>query len=376
MNNSPSVLFVDDEPDGPPRSMSHELSDRGVSSLVLTPGEVTLDHIDDADLVLVDYQIENWSARDQAPELGLRPPDGLALAAIFRQSIQYRKDARPTGFALMTAQMSLLASPWPRSTNREHLLANMNSLEWVFEKTDELVVEKVVSLAKTIADIPDQWSDSGLDSLMALMRVAEDHPQREQILDDVLRCSPPIHDLRHWSHGIALVRWMLQRVLPYPCFLLDPHRLCARLGVDLERFSKHLDEDTDFRRKFASCEYKGMLHGFKHPLWWKAMVESLLWEETNKKSYDALALNQFVKSVIGQDPPQSKWKEDPIVCYDADYLPQDTFVSFDRAVRLRPDNWPSYAEPCWALIDQVNDKPELRAIVDPEDIERLDTSDH
>lgn len=362
------VLFVDDEPDSSVKLLSMEVARDGINVSVLHPRDVKIEDLNLADLVLVDYQIDSWPERDEQASLALKPGDGLALASIFRQAILVEQSARPTSFALLTAKMGALAHPWPREANREHLLASMNGLEWVFEKQDDQVADKIISLARTVANIPSEWGENETENLLNLLRVGKDAGVRERILSEILAHDPPIHDLRDWTHGISLVRWMLQRVLPYPCFLMDDIRVCARLGLDYEAFSEELNiAGSKIQEMLLPAQYQGMLRGFRRPRWWKAHVEKILWEGTNGNSFDQESIQRFVIDTVGKELPKAKCNGEPIVCYDEDLLPKRQFSSLNEVVRLRPDYWPSAAEPCWAEIVDVKDNPELSSTVDPAD---------
>jgi len=41
----------------------------------------------------------------------------------------------------------------------------------------------------------------------------------------------------------------------------------------------------------------------------------------------------------------------------------------EESVRIRPDDWPSYADQAWTTIEMAKNEPKLRAIVIREDVE-------
>jgi len=59
--------------------------------------------------------------------------------------------------------------------------------------------------------------------------------------------------------------------------------------------------------------------------------------------------------------------EQPLVCRDGDYKYVAETVAFEEAVRVQPDDWPPYADAAWMRIEDVADRPELRALVVQDD---------
>jgi hypothetical protein len=49
----------------------------------------------------------------------------------------------------------------------------------------------------------------------------------------------------------------------------------------------------------------------------------------------------------------------------------DKFAAMEDAVRIRPDDWPPYADQPWTRIELALDEPRLRALVVAEDREKL-----
>ena len=55
---------------------------------------------------------------------------------------------------------------------------------------------------------------------------------------------------------------------------------------------------------------------------------------------------------------------------DQDFQPHGV-ASPEDAVRVRPDYWPSFADPAWMRIDTVRGEAELSAMVEPVDQYRV-----
>ena len=94
MSPSPRILVIDDEPED--QRATFRLAPDGEAVFgVFHPEEVDHQLLQNADLVLVDYIIDTWQARSAASQIGLRPVNGIALAAVLRE--QANLVERPTG---------------------------------------------------------------------------------------------------------------------------------------------------------------------------------------------------------------------------------------------------------------------------------------
>lgn len=358
------------------RTLAQNLALAGVKELVRHPSEVEMTDLDQSDLVLIDFELDYWQSRDSSDlELSLRPPDGVALKSTLRRHAANSDGDSPCAFAILTGKMLSLCHPLP-AENREHILSSIYGLEWVFSKTEQNLANRIKELARTIRSLPTSWSGNGIEELNSLLGISRSRDSwKNQMTEDALRCLPPVHELTEWSHGLAFVRWMLQRILPYPTFLLEPIHLAARLGVDPDQLIEHLsDPKSSLRTAFKSCEYKGVLQSFSGPRWWRVTVEALLWEKTKGQSFDRHAVRQFLseasKSEIGQSDPAV----DPIVCYDRNFRPIRELSTIGDAVRLRPDDWPVFADDAWAKIDHAREDETLRAVVIQDDTHKLAAS--
>ena len=80
-NGKSSILVIDDEPDELRDLMELGLDDN-LNSIVVHPRDVEMSHLEDADLVLVDYRLAEWPERD-VQAVSLKPATGLALAVVF-----------------------------------------------------------------------------------------------------------------------------------------------------------------------------------------------------------------------------------------------------------------------------------------------------
>lgn len=372
----PTVLILDDQEES--ALALHLNSTYRVVAKVLHPNDVDLDDLRETDLMLVDFQLDHWPERDGLSQLALSPPDGLALACVLRRHSQGQERDSPTAIAILTGKIEKLANPLPYE-HREHILADMNNLEWVFQKTPSQepapLVTQIVELASAVASLPQRWVSEEarpMSELMRLLGVASDVPDRETLWNEVEACLPPIHELSEWSHGLAVLRWLLHRILPYPCFLWDTYHLAARLTLDHKAFLRALNENAILSDLLGTCRYEGVLESFLGPKWWRSRVESLLWDITDGQSADPSVVRRQFAAKIAAEIPTSEPRVNPLVCVNTDFRPLDQFYSIRESVRIRPDDWPPFADQPWTTIQLARSEPKLNSVVLFEDRSRLE----
>jgi len=338
-----------------------------VETSVREPDEVQIDDLMRVDLVLVDLDLGDWlSQRDFAP-ISLQPPDGLALTTVLRRHLVSQQDKSPTGFAIFTGRVDTISRPFPHE-NRLHLLAHSNNLEWIFLKEDTDFAKKVASLASAIRLIPPKWRD-GIHSVNEISDQLNLDPEilplerYEEVIQD---CHPPIYELTEWTHGLAFIRWMLHKILVYPCFLWDLNRLAGRLRIDLKELRRVLTGRSRLERQLSKLQYKGILWDFDGPRWWRPAVELFLWKITDGDSQNNDQIYAALGKLAGRRLRPAN-VEQPVVCIDRNYKPIDRFFSYADVVRVQPDDWPGYADSAFMTIQEVKARNELLSLVVAED---------
>jgi hypothetical protein len=374
----PNILVIDDEPN---ESLLLPLDTYGHAKIATRhPREVEEEDLLSADLILVDYQLDHWPERDRATEICLRPKDGLALAALLRRHAQRSDDLSPAAFAIYTGQISAVASPLPPE-NRLHALSALTNLEWVFSKGtpgDTHTIEQIRILAEAVTQLPQRWTsgeapgENALTELGGLLGVIGTDELSARLLLEVEQALPPIHEVSQWSHGLAVLRWLLHRVLPYPCFLWPTAHLSARFRIEWPVLQEALNDEAPLRSALSAVEYKGILSGFLGLRWWRTGVELWLWEHLGNRASDDEAVYDFICSIAEKELSRSRPGLRPIVCLNRDFEPSLRFSSIEEAVRIRPDGWPAYAEQAWTTVEAAMAEPRLRSLVLVEERERLD----
>lgn len=377
--SEPTVLIVDDDPESPDvERITTALENAQVSVLAIDPPHLSRQHLKQTDLFLVDYVLDEWTElRDlgevERPEdkqlIAMRPRDGLALAATIRSQLP---EADVRGIALLSNNLSDVVKGFSPSVT-EHAAARVNGLDWAFDKrlVDGLpdVSERVADLARAVREIGRGWpkDDDDTDREAALWKLLAlpDAEWTEVAVRDVHAAQPPVNQFADATHGLSVLRWIGQRILPYPTFLLDARRLAMACGVDPLTYGP--DQDA-FEDGFDSMRYRGPLGEFLGPRWWRAGVRRLVRDWTGESQpgpqMRAALADRLDLSLPPLDPPGS------VLCIDGE-LKFACVRARERAVRVRPDDWPPFAETGWMDEALVREHPELEDLVEPSDRARL-----
>jgi hypothetical protein len=371
-NSQSTILFVDDVLDETD-SIARLCEDKA-SILKRSFDDVEATDLDAADLILVDFNLKDWEKREHVTQLTLRPGDGLAVAETLRSYYRATKSAKPVAIAVLSADLRSLTAPFP-PTSREHMVASLAKIEWAFQKGSPITdtARQLLSLADGVRQLPASWphdsaaqKDETLHQLLALPPEAN---WTSAAVMDVRRCHPPVQELSTWSHGLAFLRWMLQRILPYPTFLLDGAQVAIRLGIEPDSFRAGREKNREFSEWLAPTVFEGVLHDFRETRFWRAGVDSLIWELTQDNPFDRPALAKAVMTKL----PDARLitARNPVASVDKNY----EFVGVADAsecVRLRPDDWPLFADSAWALKLIVQENEALQvALEDESDREEL-----
>lgn len=382
----PQVLFVDDDEQSSQKQLQAALRPYDVRVRLRTPEETIKSDLDWADLAVVDYFLTHWPERNDTTSVARAPQNGLAAVASMRSALlpslsERRPDApvpRPVAFALWSGNLSEASFDLPEVV-LPHVFSRENNLEWAFRRQDLLLTEggrEVALLAHAVRRLPVLWPRRDAEAEEEMLRmlgllpdVAPEDYWRTDAREEVLDCRPPLHELSARSHGLALVRWLLHRIFPYPCFLLDDLQLRARLRVDsLDGGEVETEPLLDALNPYC---YTGVLAGFGGRRWWRAGVEDWLFTATEGQSGDPRAVARLARrhgATTG-----TTWLR-PVVVIGGDLARSPLFSEVEDTVRVRPDDWPVYAEDAFARRDVAREDLGLRALVDPADRPLLERS--
>ncbi len=353
------MLVVDDEVEQQ-TGFVESLVESGVRAEALYPQDVTREDVIDADLVLVDYFLEHWPERNVGESASIQPQNGAALAAVLRSHVDPEKDP-PKAFAIRTGQVDRLPTEFPRPM-REHAFARSQNLEWIFTKESDDLARRVGVLAHAIAALPADWSEDEERRFAATrdLLVLGAQNWTDIAWEEVLRCHPPMHELARGSDGIALLRWLLHRIVPYPCFLYDRHRLAVRSGLHIDFVDRALE--SGFGDLLAPARYTGLLAGFLGDRWWGQGVETILWDRTERQLQGTGAARAVVEEFIDVDV-ESLGVRHPVFAIDAEYRPLDSPRDIEECVEVQPDDWPPFADTPWVTRDLARESKRMRAMI-------------
>ncbi len=366
----PVILVVDDEPDELRNQVDLQLRDRAIAQVV-HPDDIKKSGLESADLVLVDYRLEQWAGRDAQSIISLMPTTGMALAAILREQVDHLQNDRLTAFALHTAHLSDIQGRLPLTT-AQHVLAHLNNLEWVFPKTEGCRYDQMVLLADAVRQLPIHWpqgADGSASMVKQLLAINEETKSFERCWYDLQECRVPVHELTAGGHGLLFVRWLLHQVLPYPSFLWAEHWVAARLQISVASLCKVVAGGSPLAEDLKSMRYSGILEEFLGAKWWRGALEDYVWELAGQHSADEQRLREALSERAGMEL-EPIGPNPAVVGLNANWEPTE-FLSPMSAVTLHPDHWPMFADSAWMNIETVQDDLFLRSIVDPLDLHRI-----
>lgn len=372
---SPSILFVDDQAAVLARSVKLQFGSE-CRVTVLDPEELKRPAILNADLILVDFDLTDWHSsvqedEDDEPIARRAPQDGLALIAQLKSIGETAKHPRPTSYALHTGQKGRL--PGGEAWNGpSHLLARALNVEWVFEKNLSDFSSQMVSLARAAAALPRSWptgqggpSTSRIHKLLGLDKKMK---WATRASEQVAGSELPLGDFAVATHGLAILRWMLHTILPYPTFLIDDRSVALRLGVTVASLRVAFERQRGLKRLLTPASYEGVLSDFLGQRWWRAGVDSILWTRSRGAADPRAITELLVKEFSDLKPIRHKH---PVALLNDDLLPGDEVEDVASAVEVRPEGWPIHADRAWVALKSAREHPTLRALVVDSDTDRV-----
>lgn len=372
MIQRPRILMIDDEPENSP------LSSEELNIDVIFPADLELEQITQAELILLDYKLGSWWPEDTP--LACQPRDGLALMSLLKAYRHPRSEAfagaeagdTPACFALISGDLNALA---PADViPHHHLVARAHGLEWVFAKHDEGLERQVSALAQATAKLPDDWPDEPERAAAQFRQLLglDESDDGSPTWSEVVRTVPPLYELSRATDGMAIIRWLLHRILPYPTFLWSTHQLAMRFRMDHVWMCSQLSQpDTKLAKLFEPARYGGILADFLGARWWGGKVEDVLWEDTDGKALSIPELHEWLASKLDTKPKTVPYLH-PVVCLNGSYEVMDELADMDDCVRIMRDDWPMHADAAWMRCEQVRDDESLRSRVVESDVDKLD----
>jgi hypothetical protein len=359
----PTILIVDDQLRAA-KGLSKRIGDHA-EVLTRLPEQVTGRDLGKADLILVDFELHEDGVDVPITD----PPNGLALSAVLREQIRETKPNQATGVALYTGQLGQISGTIPDDV-RGFVVARLTNLEWVFEKADEDTQLTVVALADGIKKLPRAWPEDSAraaDQLRRFLGLASNAPFRAAAEEDIAACHPPIHELSNASHALAVVRWLAQRILPYPTFLTGPMELAARLRLTPRRLDSILKGRSRLAEALSEVAYGGALAGLYGQHWWRSGIDELLFE-WSEGTGEVEVLQSKIQRLAGKS---LSFEENEVVPVVGPGYRAERLAPIHDAVRIRPDDWPVFADDAWAERKEASEDARLRGLILSPDAELL-----
>ena len=376
VDNFPHILIVDDD-----EPSAHAL---GLNDLAATrarhPRDVNVSDLEWADLVLMDFILSNWAERDELEEVSLRPPNGLALAAVLREHADIANNSghNYTAFAIHSAHIGDISARLHTTNCTPYVVARLNNLEWAFDKADTSRFARSVALAAAVRYVSASWlaveAGGFATATEELLKLAVDAPWSNRAADDVVLCQIPLSDFSAGTNGLLFLRWLLHGIMPYPTFLLAMHWVAARLRITPGSLRLVLEGQSELAIQLAACKYLGVLASFDGARWWRAAVDQYVWDLRAAGARDPDTFHAELERLAGITLERVEGAS-PAVCVDRELKPRDGLCAIETVVRLVPDLWPAYADPAYAEVDVVREDADLISIVHPLDRERVQALD-
>ncbi len=374
--NIPHILIVDDEETSP-----HELGfDTRAVTRARHPQDVDVSDLCWADLVLMDFVLNNWSERDDLDQVSLQPRNGLALAAVLREHADAvnNGDHSYTAFAIHSAHIGDISARLQTTNRTPYVVARLNNLEWAFDKADTGRFASATALADAVRHVSASWPAVKAGDIRAamadLLHLSRDATWSERAADDIVLCQAPFSGFSAGTNRLLFLRWLLHGIMPYPTFLLAMHWVAARLRIAPASLRQVLNSESDLASDLAACRYDGLLAAFGDPRWWRAAVDQYAWDLRAKGAREPAQFHVELERRAGI-PLEYVDAVSPVVCVDLELKPRDELCALESVVRLVPDLWPAYADPAYAEVEVVLEKADLRSIVHPLDRDLLLTLD-
>ncbi|RII94876.1 hypothetical protein [Clavibacter californiensis] len=361
--SAPKILIVDDQDQG---TFARDLTLGGTDATHVRPSELTATMLHDASLVIIDEFLEDWPERDAMRDsAALYVRDGVALSALLRAELEERgpgvgqSTPSRTAIVLRTGHLGELAGGLPR-----HIwsvaVAGRYDLEWVSQKGNDERTEWFAAIAHAAASLPSEWNPLENAPQRAWLGLG-DHPWSDRALAQVEQCRPPWSTLSATSSGRVWLAWFLQRIVPFPTFLLDDKRAAAQLGLTAHGLEQALDGPLS--SGLEATRYTGQLSDFDGRRWWRAGIAALreaLLEETGTRGLISVAA---ALSARHGSPLEELAMKAPVFTIDSTYKTAARPIEAVDAVRLQPDEWPVYADDPWLAVEDVDDDDLSRLIV-------------
>lgn len=395
---SKRFVYIDDRPDA---AVVEALGDENVA-VFRFPEDLSnrMDElvplIHECSVIIVDLKLAEHDADSELlSNKDLYPKDGLALKEILASILTERAslldansesamidvEPRTTAFVLYSGELDSLGGGAP-AKGREHVVAKRIRAEWVLFKRpdarpssqrDLTILEELAIAVEAVVAV--NWSglqerEALLDAITSLLDLDLTADWATVAKRHIFENRAPLQSLAE-DDGVALIRWMLHLVLPYPSLFLDAVEVSVLCRVQPEWGTIQLEEENSAISKlFETSRYNGILSKFLGPRWWRAGVLAALRTATDGSPHDADVLSSRFHSMYDLAVPILRIAT-PVRTVDEEFRLTTNIVDVEEAVRLEPEEWPAELGPPWIPLVQIAGNPRLRRYVLERDIDRV-----
>lgn len=353
----------------------------GAEVVVSEPdGDDLVDRLNEVwDLILVD---EDFERQPGAPPTVF---DGTSLVGWLRAEARRTRRQLPP-LAMFTSQPDLFAAEVPAVgparplggdfVGREPHIAPVIDVEWLFVKPTGADKPKVIRGMDAIASAQRRARDTfgadgaSFDEVVTFLDVPGQVAWRNSALISIERARPPISEgpqhVQTFRGPVAMVRWLLHEVLPFPGNLLSDRELACRLGVGTSAIAQFVQEPaTAWAAELGLALYRGPAADLFPRRWWAAGVAdaALRLRTRIREGVDAKTAMTELSGIA--DFAMLK-ERDPVAVVD-EHLVETSIANAANCVQLRPRGWPAQSDDPWMRVSLARSQPWLRHMVDRSD---------
>lgn len=372
MTGKPRVLLVDDEP-------SSALLPDTVESVLLDPeseqfGAELATELSNVDLVLLDHNLH------LPQELSIQARDGASFVGLLRSWARGSEPPLPP-VAIYTSEYEAFADEIPAVgpavplgggfIGREARVAPTLDVEWLIAKGRDDSLAHIEALAHACLSLRTIMGNdkASLAEIERFVGPPKEVDWAEIASAQLLNARPPISEPGGQSHGARgatpVLRWLLQRALPYPGLFISDLYAAWALGIDpgsLAALEKNMERD--WVRDLFAARYSGPGERLFPRKWWAAGIDLVAWRLRNR-AHDLDSL-QIALDELGGPGLVLLEDTDQVVVLDID-LEEVGLARLDEAAQIHPPGWPAEAVEPWMRLDVIASEPLAQAMIDSSD---------
>ena len=323
------------------------------------------------DTLLIDQNLE------LPMEISLEASDGASLVGHFRSWSRSKQIGLPplvittSDADAFSQEIPAVGPPTPINGSfigREHRLAPSLDVEWLLQKSDQNLSEKVVSISEAWSSLLESHGrPNALPTLLGLTVDAGGEPPswhalaRRAITEATLTFQ--LAGVNERVAAQSTMRWLLHRALAYPGMLVSDTHAAWALNVTRDSFAAYAAKGNAGR--LAGCAYTGILSNLFPRRWWLAGLDLLGWEIDHLMGIDGVdraARQQYLHEMLPESGLVDHQTSGTVIAWSADLVEGDA-IHTDDAVQLRPPGWPADAIFPWAARSDAATDPVLRSMV-------------